>query len=141
MSLSLCLSIVCLGGRHTSDVSGNSEGSLFAGAVKMIYNWIFIYSRVFIASARKNSGHEQMFSTDYFRCSIPPSSILYQVHSVFHLWYLHTTTQQPSLVTKRVTRNHSKSPRTFHARGVYSCLLYTSPSPRDGLLSRMPSSA
>ena len=24
---------------------------------------------------------------------------------------------------------------------VYSCLLYTSPSPRDGLLSRMPSSA
>ena len=28
------------------------------------------------------------------------------------------------------------------ARGPYSgCLLYTSPSPRDGLLSRMPSSA
>ena len=29
-------------------------------------------------------------------------------------------------------------------RGVlhmYACLLYTSPSPRDGLLSRMPSSA
>ena len=25
--------------------------------------------------------------------------------------------------------------------GVRSCLLYTSPSPRDGLLSRMPSSA
>ena len=25
--------------------------------------------------------------------------------------------------------------------GSYSCLLYTSPSPRDGLLSRMPSSA
>ena len=26
-------------------------------------------------------------------------------------------------------------------RGSGSCLLYTSPSPRDGLLSRMPSSA
>ena len=25
--------------------------------------------------------------------------------------------------------------------GKYPCLLYTSPSPRDGLLSRMPSSA
>ena len=25
--------------------------------------------------------------------------------------------------------------------GMWSCLLYTSPSPRDGLLSRMPSSA
>ena len=24
---------------------------------------------------------------------------------------------------------------------LYDCLLYTSPSPRDGLLSRMPSSA
>ena len=27
------------------------------------------------------------------------------------------------------------------ANKVYVCLLYTSPSPRDGLLSRMPSSA
>ena len=26
-------------------------------------------------------------------------------------------------------------------RGINGCLLYTSPSPRDGLLSRMPSSA
>ena len=26
-------------------------------------------------------------------------------------------------------------------RQIYTCLLYTSPSPRDGLLSRMPSSA
>ena len=28
-----------------------------------------------------------------------------------------------------------------HVGDVYTCLLYTSPSPRDGLLSRMPSSA
>ena len=27
------------------------------------------------------------------------------------------------------------------ADGAFACLLYTSPSPRDGLLSRMPSSA
>ena len=27
------------------------------------------------------------------------------------------------------------------SRAYYNCLLYTSPSPRDGLLSRMPSSA
>ena len=33
-------------------------------------------------------------------------------------------------------------PVTFRAAGTsLSCLLYTSPSPRDGLLSRMPSSA
>ena len=29
----------------------------------------------------------------------------------------------------------------FGAADLSSCLLYTSPSPRDGLLSRMPSSA
>ena len=29
----------------------------------------------------------------------------------------------------------------MNAKGLKSCLLYTSPSPRDGLLSRMPSSA
>ena len=29
----------------------------------------------------------------------------------------------------------------FRPTMVYGCLLYTSPSPRDGLLSRMPSSA
>ena len=28
-----------------------------------------------------------------------------------------------------------------YSSGIYICLLYTSPSPRDGLLSRMPSSA
>ena len=30
---------------------------------------------------------------------------------------------------------------TSGLRDIYTCLLYTSPSPRDGLLSRMPSSA
>ena len=29
----------------------------------------------------------------------------------------------------------------LHVAAVLACLLYTSPSPRDGLLSRMPSSA
>ena len=35
--------------------------------------------------------------------------------------------------------NHTMNP--YDAAEEYSCLLYTSPSPRDGLLSRMPSSA
>ena len=35
-------------------------------------------------------------------------------------------------LTKLIVSEHGK---------VYDCLLYTSPSPRDGLLSRMPSSA
>ena len=36
-------------------------------------------------------------------------------------------------------RTTASTPHYIHA--FYSCLLYTSPSPRDGLLSRMPSSA
>ena len=35
-----------------------------------------------------------------------------------------------------ITKHFHKNPKEFH-----DCLLYTSPSPRDGLLSRMPSSA
>ena len=38
--------------------------------------------------------------------------------------------------------NHSKhNKQTHHPSPQKTCLLYTSPSPRDGLLSRMPSSA
>ena len=33
------------------------------------------------------------------------------------------------------------SSRSYMMALMYGCLLYTSPSPRDGLLSRMPSSA
>ena len=38
-----------------------------------------------------------------------------------------------------IVRDKDLKIRVFH--NVCSCLLYTSPSPRDGLLSRMPSSA
>ena len=38
-------------------------------------------------------------------------------------------------------RHHRLKDGTLIDIEVTSCLLYTSPSPRDGLLSRMPSSA
>ena len=38
---------------------------------------------------------------------------------------------------KAVVRNRTRR----RIKEAYRCLLYTSPSPRDGLLSRMPSSA
>ena len=34
-----------------------------------------------------------------------------------------------------------KANKDSNIRAIIPCLLYTSPSPRDGLLSRMPSSA
>ena len=49
--------------------------------------------------------------------------------------YLNYASDKP-IVGERVKRSESL---TFKL--CYSCLLYTSPSPRDGLLSRMPSSA
>ena len=47
----------------------------------------------------------------------------------------YTTATTAHIITQTVTKgdiDHKK---------VLTCLLYTSPSPRDGLLSRMPSSA
>ena len=40
-----------------------------------------------------------------------------------------------------VDNQHGKWDETDTFNAFRSCLLYTSPSPRDGLLSRMPSSA
>src|SRR5665647_3303428 len=37
--------------------------------------------------------------------------------------------------------NYAKLHQNYKVRHRVTCLLYTSPSPRDGLLSRMPSSA
>ena len=42
---------------------------------------------------------------------------------------------QGNTIEAQVIRGESNEPHHM------SCLLYTSPSPRDGLLSRMPSSA
>ena len=43
---------------------------------------------------------------------------------------------------ERLTDREKKYPLICHAEeNAIICLLYTSPSPRDGLLSRMPSSA
>ena len=55
----------------------------------------------------------------------------------------------PSIHDPSIYREVGLKPRNMNnsffkkssQKHVYTCLLYTSPSPRDGLLSRMPSSA
>ena len=42
---------------------------------------------------------------------------------------------------KAFLERFDKTQSVLEAQRLISCLLYTSPSPRDGLLSRMPSSA
>ena len=54
-----------------------------------------------------------------------------------------TKSGKPSTQGKKATgeRYLPKKARQALSDKEYACLLYTSPSPRDGLLSRMPSSA
>ena len=49
-----------------------------------------------------------------------------------------TTPKKPNSALRKVARVRLSN---GHEVTSYICLLYTSPSPRDGLLSRMPSSA
>ena len=58
--------------------------------------------------------------------------------------YIGDSTYGPGTVVHDMSANSSDVAdiyMTSNEKGYVSCLLYTSPSPRDGLLSRMPSSA
>ena len=49
--------------------------------------------------------------------------------------------QQKNKVSAEQAKELEADQELMRERGLECCLLYTSPSPRDGLLSRMPSSA
>ena len=46
-----------------------------------------------------------------------------------------------AICTKSVLQTRGRTMKRYRKKRLITCLLYTSPSPRDGLLSRMPSSA
>ena len=50
-------------------------------------------------------------------------------------------TDQPLPGVTIIAKEDHKIACYSDVNGAFTCLLYTSPSPRDGLLSRMPSSA
>ena len=60
---------------------------------------------------------------------------------IFQIPELLKTEKNPNPTASMVTNGYLLMFGPEHAEEQYSCLLYTSPSPRDGLLSRMPSSA
>ena len=62
----------------------------------------------------------------------------YEYYCLFH-WDHHRYTQDPDKDPELIVGVKPTSDTQLAI--AYSCLLYTSPSPRDGLLSRMPSSA
>ena len=55
--------------------------------------------------------------------------------------YTRSVGEDTDIVTKQMYSFSDKKGRNIVLRPEGTCLLYTSPSPRDGLLSRMPSSA
>ena len=59
----------------------------------------------------------------------------------FRGMFLHALWRSLLLVALGVFLRSTHAPQTYYTFEDTLCLLYTSPSPRDGLLSRMPSSA
>ena len=60
---------------------------------------------------------------------------------LFGLWYLVSRTRVGILVRAATQDREMVGALGVNQAWLFTCLLYTSPSPRDGLLSRMPSSA
>ena len=61
-----------------------------------------------------------------------------------HVIFMHNEqkiTDMQTLESNTKTTEESTNPISLNLPDFTTCLLYTSPSPRDGLLSRMPSSA
>ena len=57
------------------------------------------------------------------------------------VYVTHDQTEAMSMADTVVLMKDGHIQQTGTPEQLYNCLLYTSPSPRDGLLSRMPSSA
>ena len=77
---------------------------------------------------------------DWIRSKIVDSQVFFETKKVVNQNNLVTVCQEANC--PNITECWSKKHATFMIMGdTCTCLLYTSPSPRDGLLSRMPSSA
>ena len=76
--------------------------------------------------------------TDIVRDGVDKDELLSKYNHVLGLDNISLDIKEHSI---QVVMGLSGSGKSTLIRHINSCLLYTSPSPRDGLLSRMPSSA
>ena len=97
-----------------------------AVTIALILGFVFIAQSFSLAHAIEHLDHEQH---ECVMCDIP---LIAGEETVVLPDPLHVPSFTPSV---------ELAPDMVFTSATYTCLLYTSPSPRDGLLSRMPSSA
>ena len=66
---------------------------------------------------------------------------IYQKNRQIFIYPSDTIPQQPRAIVEQINGSYFPLNEDELVADIHFCLLYTSPSPRDGLLSRMPSSA
>ena len=113
------------GGGSSSGRLGKKRRSLFGSAratspVKMAPPKGLVY-RPPIEALQRSAGLRKQLANEIIRFSVDP--------------------EEMSALTVRVKEYHREKASSFSGQTDFSCLLYTSPSPRDATLSRMPSSA
>ena len=96
----------------------------------------FLLLSIFLASCGGGGGSSLVLTVQQF------SSFSVNEDDTFQT-VISSSTNKPANITYTISKPSSNANVTISNSGAlfYSCLLYTSPSPRDGLLSRMPSSA
>ena len=120
----------------------------FSSHIELSYNYWKEYTNDFKASVKSFRSYfveEQVpfYDTKYFEwylINIYP--LVYEIHAIYGSdWYADVFQCQCALVYGKAFIYHKMETACALLVTKDTCLVYTSPSPRDGLLSRMPSSA
>ena len=128
-------------------------------ATRKFYNWRTLYAGMYQRLCERMDAHNHLFPTkaESKLLGLDPES----VQTFTHAYPRRIKTQERNMAiaalelfcqqkAAEINRGMTVLTNLFEANGLTlrkgkgshcSCLLYTSPSPRDGLLSRMPSSA
>ena len=97
------------------------------------------YNGIKFAETFGDFGYAMKMKADTLRdlgCTLSPQNAFYIINGIETL---HLRMKEHAKNALNVATFLEKHPKIESVS--YACLLYTSPSPRDGLLSRMPSSA
>ena len=118
---------------NKTETGGGAIGLMVNGVRMFDSRDAFSYSSTSANDARGNNGGEQRWNRDAYI----NESITFDAGNAHQAGANHHYHANPPALRYQLGDSVDYDPTTNN----YTCLLYTSPSPRDGLLSRMPSSA